>query len=655
MADLKQTIQEKTINTIRILSAEMITKAKSGHPGICMDAAPVGFLLYSEIMKYNPQNPLWENRDRFVLSAGHGSAMLYSLLHLFRFGLTKEDLMSFRQFGSKTPGHPEYGLTEGVDCSTGPLGQGIANAVGMALAEEYLAAAFNKDKFPIVNHYTYALCGEGCLEEGIGYEACSFAGTQKLGKLILFYDCNKISIEGKTDDAFTDDIPARFKSMGWQVIEVADTNNLEELRNAVKLAKAEKGKPSIIICHSQIGYGTPVAGTATAHGTPLSDEQLARTKDFYHWTEEEFKVPIAVKEHCKSVLTACADAEKEWQNLYKEYEKKYPVLAKQYMDWFANQTPDLSDLYETLKTEKDEATRISGGMVINEIAKRMPNLLSGSADLTPSTKTNLVGESWFSPENRIGRNIHFGIREHAMAAICNGVAFHGGLRIICSTFFVFADYMKGAMRISAISKLPVIYVLTHDSIGVGEDGPTHQPIEQLAMLRATPDTDIWRPCDRAETIAAFKCAIKNDRPTVITLSRQNLVQNNKGELAENGAYAIDGCEGYADVTLIATGSEVETCKQAKKQLSAKGLNVKVISVPCVEVLERKNKVLLKDNSVKVCVEASSDNIWYKYGDDVVKMDGFGMSAPMEKLFAYYGFTATNIANKAVELYNKFNN
>lgn len=647
-----ETIQEKTINAIRILSAEMITKAKSGHPGICMDAAPIGCTLYSEIMKYNPQNPKWENRDRFVLSAGHGSAMLYSLLHLFGFGLTKEDLMSFRQFGSKTPGHPEYGVTDGVDCSTGPLGQGIANAVGMALAEEYLAATFNKDNFHIVDHYTYALCGEGCLEEGIGYEACSFAGTQELSKLILFYDCNKISIEGNTDEAFTDDIPARFKSMGWQTVDVTDVNNLDELRNAVKEAKAEKCKPSIIICHSQIGYGTPVAGTATAHGTPLNAEQLARTKDFYNWTEEEFEVPVAVKEHCKSAAYSGGNAEKEWQKLFKDYEKKYPELAKQYKDWFAGNTPDLRDLYKALKTEKDEATRISGGIVINEIAKRMPNLLSGSADLTPSTKTNLVGESWFSPQNRTGRNIHFGIREHAMAAICNGVAFHGGLKIICSTFFVFADYMKGAMRVSAISKLPVIYVLTHDSIGVGEDGPTHQPVEQLAMLRATPDTDVWRPCDRAETVAAFKSAISNDRPTVITLSRQNLVQNNKGELAEIGAYIVDGCKGSADVTLIATGSEVETCKQAKKILADKGLNVRVVSVPCVEKFEKTDSKLLEDNSVKVCVEASSDNIWHKYGDEVIKTDNFGMSAPMEKLFEHYGFTATSIANKAVELYNK---
>lgn len=642
-------IQEKTINSIRILSVEAITKAKSGHPGICMGAAPIMYALYSEIMNYSNANSKWENRDRFVLSAGHGSAMLYSTLHLFGFNVNKEDLQSFRQYRSVTPGHPEWGVTDGVDCSTGPLGQGIANAVGMALAEAYLAATFNKDGFPVVDHYTYALCGEGCLEEGIGYEACSFAGTQKLGKLILFYDCNKISIEGKTETAFTDDIPARFKSMGWQVLEVVDSNDINAILGMAAKAKKEKSKPSIIICHSKIGYGTPVAGTAAAHGTPLNAEQLAVTKDYYNWTEQQFEVPAAVREHCKSAAYMRSNAETKWNKKFKKYSKTYPELAEQYKSWFSGKTPDLSDLYETLKTEKDEATRISGGIVINEIAKRMPNLLSGSADLTPSTKTNLVGEKWFDPDNRTGRNIHFGIREHAMAAICNGIAFHGGLKIICSTFFVFADYMKGAMRVSAISKLPVIYVLTHDSIGVGEDGPTHEPIEQLAMLRATPNTDVWRPCDRAETVAAFKSAVTNDRPTVITLSRQNLKQFNKNELAESGAYVIDDCNSKEDVTLVATGSEVGVCVKAKGLLSPKGLNVRVVSVPCVEVYERRKEKLTEYNSPVLCVEASSDNIWYKYGDEVIKMDRFGLSAPMENLFEHFGFTAENIETKVKEI------
>lgn len=650
-----ESIQEKSINAIRILSAEAITKAKSGHPGICMGAAPIMYTLYSEVMNYSNENSKWENRDRFVLSSGHGSAMLYSTLHLFGFDISKEDLQNFRQFQSKTPGHPEPEKTDGVDCPTGALGQGVATAVGLALAEEYLAATFNKDGFKIVDHFTYALCGEGCLEEGISYEACSFAGTQKLGKLILFYDCNKISIEGNTDDAFTDDIPARFKSMSWQVLEVSDVNDLKALRKAISEAKAEKHKPSIIICHSKIGYGTPVTGTATAHGTPLSEEQLARTKAYFNWTEEPFEIPAAVREHCKSAAYQAGNFEKEWQKLFEEYGQEYPELAQKYKAWFAGELPDLSDLYETLKTEKDEATRISGGVVINEIAKRMPNLLSGSADLTPSTKTNLIDESWFTPENRTGRNIHFGIREHAMAAICNGVTLHGGLRIICSTFFVFADYMKGAMRISAISHLPVLYVLTHDSIGVGEDGPTHQPIEQLAMLRATPNMNVYRPCDRAETVAAFKCALKGNEPSVIIMSRQNLKQFNKSETAEKGAYVIDDCKGESDVTLIATGSEVGICIKAKELLTEKGLSVKVVSMPCVELFERNGGKLLDDNSVKVCVEASSDNVWYKYGGEVIKMNSFGLSAPMEKLYEHYGFTAQRIADVAANKYKRTKN
>lgn len=645
-----ENLRGKSINAIRILSAEAITKAKSGHPGICMDAAPVMYTLYSEVMNYSNINQKWQNRDRFVLSAGHGSAMLYSTLHLFGFGISKEDLQSFRQYKSITPGHPEFGLTDGVDCSTGPLGQGIANAVGMALAEEYLAANFNREGFPVVDHYTYALCGEGCLEEGIGYEACSFAGTQKLGKLILFYDCNKISIEGATETAFSDDIPARFAAMHWQVEEVADVNDTNALLSAVERAKKERGKPAVIICHSKIGFGTPVAGTAAAHGTPLSADQLAETKANLNWNEQPFGVPEEVEKYLKDKAYARGAAEREWQKLFKAYAAEYPDLAEKYNAWFNGEVPDLSDLYATLHTDKDEATRISGGIVINEIAKRMPNLLSGSADLTPSTKTNLVGESWFSPENRLGRNIHFGIREHAMAAICNGVAFHGGLKIICSTFFVFSDYMKGAMRVSAIAKLPVIYVLTHDSIGVGEDGPTHEPIEQLAMLRATPNTDVWRPADRAETVAAFKAALSNDRPTVITLSRQNLKQINKKESAEGGAYIADGC-GATDVTLVASGSEVDVCRRAKDILIDKGLTAKVISVPCVEAYERSGSKILSDNPNTVCVEASSDNIWYKYGGAVIKMNSFGLSAPMEKLFAHFGFTPENVAEAAVKLYN----
>ena len=643
------TIQEKTVDSIRILSAEMITRAKSGHPGICFGAAPVMYSLYSDIMKYNPADPAWQNRDRFVLSAGHGSAMLYATLHLFGFGLEKEDLMNFRQLGSRTPGHPEHGVTPGVEVSTGPLGQGVANAVGLALAEAHLAAVFNREGFPVVDHYTYAVCGEGCLEEGISYEACSFAGTQKLGKLILFYDCNHISIEGDTNTAFTDDVAARFAAQGWQVLEV-HSGDLAEISAAARLAKGEHDKPSLIICHSVIGYGTPVAGTAKAHGTPLSEEDLKKTKEFFSWNEEPFCVPQAVKCSCEEIAKSHAKAEEEWKAMFAEYAKKYPELAALYDSYFANSTADMSDLFAKLRTEKPEASRISGGVVINEIASRMPNLLSGSADLTPSTKTNLVGVDWFSPQCRTGRNIHFGIREHAMAAICNGVALHGGLKIICSTFFVFSDYMKGAMRMSAIMGLPVMYVLTHDSIGVGEDGPTHQPIEQLAALRAMPGTDVFRPCDRSETVAAFISALGASRPTVIVLTRQNLEQYNQGEEALKGAYIVGKEQRNAKVALIATGSEVQACVKAQKMLADKGVAANVISMPCTQLFDsadKKYRQKLLSAEKRVCAEASSDNIWYKYSTgEVVGMTTFGESAPMEKLFEKFGLNAENICRVA---------
>ena len=645
------TIHEKSVDAIRILSAEMISRAKSGHPGICFGASPIVYSLYSDIMNYNPADPAWENRDRFVLSAGHGSAMLYAALSLFGFGLKKEDLMSFRQLGSKTPGHPEWGVTPGVEVSTGPLGQGVANAVGLALAEAHLAAIFNREGFPVVDHYTYALCGEGCLEEGISYEACSFAGTQKLGKLILFYDCNHISIEGNTDDAFGDNVAARFSSQGWQVLEVADANDLSAILAAAKQAKADAERPSLIICHSQIGYGTPVSGSAKAHGTPLSEDELRRTKEFFNWNEQPFEVPSAVRYNCAEIAKSHAAAEEEWKKMFASYCEKYPELAALYARYFENSPADMSDLFEKLRTEKPEASRISGGVVINEAAAVYPNLLSGSADLSPSTKTNLTGEKWFLPECRTGRNIHFGIREHAMAAICNGIALHGGLKIICSTFFVFSDYMKGAMRMSAIMGLPVIYVLTHDSIGVGEDGPTHQPIEQLAALRAMPSINVFRPCDRSETVTAFISAFSEKRPTVIVLTRQNLEQYNCGENAFKGAYVLDNYNKNAKVALIASGSEVQICVAAQKLLAKNSVESNVISVPCTQLFDRQKesyKKSLLSAEKRLCVEASSDNIWYRYAPDVLEMTTFGESGPMEKLYEKFGFTAENIAERVMK-------
>lgn len=650
------TIQQKSVDALRILSAEQISRANSGHPGICFGAAPVIYTLYADIMKYSNANPRWENRDRFVLSAGHGSALLYSALHLFGFGLTKEDLMNFRQFGSKTPGHPEYGVTDGVDCSTGPLGQGVANAVGLAVAEAHLSAKFNKPGFPVIDHYTYVLCGDGCLEEGISYEACSFAGTQKLGKLILIYDKNNISIEGDTSAAFADNTAMRFAAQGWQVAEVADANDLKELKAAFEKAKADLTRPSLIICNSTIGYGTPLAGTAAIHGTPLNIEQLARTKDFYNWTEEPFGVPQAVKADCERIAKEKRQAEAEWQNLFEKYSGKYPELAKEFKAYFGDCPVDISQLTDLFDGVESEATRISGGKVINRLAGLVPNLISGSADLSPSTKTNLKDEEWFSPENRAGRNIHFGIREHAMAAICNGIALHGGLRAVCSTFFTFSDYMKGAMRMSAIMKLPVIYVLTHDSIGVGEDGPTHQPIEQLASLRATPDLKVFRPCDGKETAAAYISALTGEGPTAIVLSRQNLPQyKSSGASALKGGYVIDDCKGAPDVMLIATGSEVGVCSEAKALLEKDGVKARVISMPCIELFEKQSEEYIKSvipSAVKarVCAEAASPLGWREYAGDhgeIIAMNTFGLSGDYKTLYKHFGFTAENIRKKAI--------
>ena len=649
------TIQEKSVNAIRILSAEAITKANSGHPGICLGAAPVAFELFADFLNFSNTNPKWDNRDRFILSAGHGSMLLYSLLHIFGYNVTKDDLMSFRQFGSKTPGHPEYGVTDGVEVSTGPLGQGVANAVGMALAEAHLAAKFNKDGYPIVNHYTYVLCGEGCLEEGISYEACSFAGTQKLGKLILIYDKNDISIEGDVTTAFSEDIAKRFEMQDWQVIEVEDGNDLEAVKNALTLAKSTLDKPSILICKSKIGYGSPLVGTAAIHGSPLSSADLAKTKEALGWTEAPFELPKDVKEYCLGLADEKRQKEVAWNTLLTKYKAEYPQLYREYEQYMHENYDNLEEVVELLSFEKPEATRISGGRVINQLAPHIPNLLSGSADLAPSTKTDIKGEGYFSPENRLGRNIHFGIREHAMAAICNGITAHGGLRVICSTFFTFSDYMKGAMRMSALMKLPVLYVLTHDSIGVGEDGPTHEPIEQLASLRTIPDFNVYRPCDGKETAYAFISALTGMAPTAIVISRQNLVQyKTTGKAALKGAYIVDDCEGTPDVLFIASGSEVGICSEAKALLEEDNIRARVISMPCMEAFDKQSteyreSVLPKGITARVCVEAAHPMPWYKYAGtngEIIAMNTFGECGPAEVLFKHFGFTAENIAKKA---------
>lgn len=656
-------VTKKSVDTVRILSAEAIQRANSGHPGICIGAAPIGYELFADFLNFSYKNPHWDNRDRFVLSAGHGSMLLYCLLHLFGYDVTKEDLMNFRQLGSKTPGHPEYGKTDGVETSTGPLGQGLGNAVGFAVAEAHLAAIFNKPDYPVVDHFTYVLCGDGCLEEGLGYEACSFAGNQKLGKLILLYDKNDITIEGNISSTFSEDPATRFAAQGWQVIRVNDANNLSSLKTAIARAKSDLTRPSIIICKSVIGYGSPLADSADVHGAPMGEENLQKTKEFFGWDQEPFCVPEDVRKHCLKIAEDKLAKEREWNELFARYEKEYPELAEKYKKFMAGIEPDFNSMSEHFSFEKPEATRASGGKILNKIAEEMPNLMSGSADLAPSTKTELKGKGYFSPENREGCNIHFGIREHAMAAICNGIQLHGGLRVVCSTFFSFSDYMKGGIRMSALMNIPVIYVMTHDSIGVGEDGPTHQPVEQLIALRSIPNIKVFRPCDGKETAAAYISAFTQNSPTVIVLSRQNLPQYaGSGIKALAGGYILEDCEGTPDVLLIGTGSEIELCTGAKQLLAQEGIKARVVSMPSMEEFEKqteeyKNHVLPLSVKARVCVEAASHFAWYKYSRDygeVLAMYSFGVSAPAKVLFDHFGFTKETVAQRAKISLSKVN-
>lgn len=647
-------VQQKCVDTIRVLSAEAIEKAKSGHPGICLGAAPIGYELFANHLSFSYKNPSWDNRDRFILSAGHGSMLLYSLLHLFGYDVSMEDIKSFRQLGSKTAGHPEYRKIGGIETSTGPLGQGLANAVGFAVAEAHLAAIFNKPGYPVVDHYTYVLTGDGCLEEGIGYEACSFAGTQKLGKLILLYDSNDITIEGKISTSFSEDAATRFMAQGWQVIRVSDANNANLLSQAIERAKSDLTRPSVIICRSEIGYGSPLQGSADCHGAPLGEENLQKLKANLNWMEEPFTVPASVKAHCKAIAEEKCLAEEKWNRLFADYNRDYPMLAAQYRQ-FMRGTVDFNAVQGLFDFTKPEATRSCGGKILNAIAKVAPNVMSGSADLSPSTKTEIKGCEYFSPEHREGSNIHFGIREHAMSAICNGIQLHGGLRAVCSTFFSFSDYMKPGIRMSALMKLPVVYVMTHDSIGVGEDGPTHQPMEQLVMLRSIPGINVFRPCDGKETAAAFTTAFTSDMPTVIVESRQNLpVYEKSGRNALRGGYVLSDCVGTPDVLLIATGSEVEQCVQAQAMLAGDGIKARVVSLPCMEIFEKqdedyRNSVIPVNVKARVCVEAASHYAWYKYCRDygeLITMTGFGLSGKAADLFKYFGFTAENVVQKA---------
>ena len=650
-----------TINTLRFLSAEAIQKAKSGHPGLPLGAAPAAYTLWSGFLKINPANPKWPDRDRFVLSAGHGSALLYSLLHLFDFGLTIDDLKDFRQTGGLTPGHPEYGHTPGVEVTTGPLGQGIANGVGMALAERHLAAVFNKPDMCLVDHYTYVLCGDGCLMEGVSAEAASLAGTLGLGKLILLYDSNNITIEGDTHIAFRENTGDRFRAMGWHVQLVCDGNNTDSIAQAIEQAKSVKDKPSIIEIKTIIGFGAPnKQGKASAHGEPLGAEEINAAKKVLNWPyEEEFFVPEEVKAHLHSILAEKAKAEIEWNKLSAGYESNYPddyKLWKQ-VNNSAGLPVDLLNNEDFWTYEGSPATRISSEQVLNKVCKLIPNLIGGSADLAPSTKTIMKGLGDFSAETPEGANLHFGVREHAMAAIANGIALHGGLIPYVAGFFVFSDYMKPAMRLSALMKLPVIYIMTHDSIGVGEDGPTHQPIEQLAALRSIPGFTVTRPCDTRETAAAWYLALTRKGPAALALTRQNLpALPGSGKSALKGAYVINDAE-KPDIILMASGSEVDLICKAADILKEKGINARVVNMFSMEIFEEqedsyKESVLPNSVRTRLAIEAACSFGWYKYvGLDgcIISIDAFGASGPANQLFKQYGITVENVVEKAMDL------
>ena len=656
-------IEELSVNAIRVLSADAIQKAKSGHPGLPLGAAPAAYELWARHMNHNPKNPEWKNRDRFVLSGGHGSMLLYSLLHLFGYGdLSIDDIKNFRQLDSKTPGHPEYGHTVGIEATTGPLGQGMAMAVGMAMAEAHLAAVFNKDGYNVVDHYTYVLGGDGCMMEGISSECFSLAGTLGLSKLIVLYDSNNISIEGSTDIAFTEDVMKRFEAFGFQTIEVEDGNDLGAIGAAIEEAKADKNRPSLIKINTLIGYGCPAKqGKASAHGEPLGEDNVAALKENLGWPcKEAFEVPQEVYDYYKELASDRAKAEDEWNKLFTEYCSKFPEMKEMWDNYYNGY--DMSDLFNSEEYwaagDKPEATRNTSGTVLNLIKQHMPNMIGGSADLAPSNKTNMKDAGDFSRDNYAGSNIHFGVREQAMTAITNGIALHGGLRPFAATFFVFSDYTKPMARLSSLMKLPVTYIFTHDSIGVGEDGPTHEPIEQLAAFRSLPNFTVFRPCDKVETSAAWMyAATSKQTPTALVLTRQNLPQMpGSSKEALKGGYIIDdSSKAVPDAIIIASGSEVSLAVEAKAELAKKDIDVRVVSMPSMDLFEEQSaeyreSVLPDAVRKRVAVEALSDFGWYRYvGLDgaVVSMKGFGASGPAAELFKKFGLT-TEAVVKAVE-------
>lgn len=655
----------RAADAVRILSADAVQKANSGHPGLPLGAADMAYTLWAYHLKHNPANADWADRDRFILSAGHGSMLLYSLLHLFGYGnLSMEDLKNFRQPDSMTPGHPEYGHTIGVEATTGPLGAGMGMAVGMALAEAHLAEVFNQENFNIVDHYTYALGGDGCMMEGISSEAFSFAGTLGLHKLIILYDSNNISIEGDTDIAFREDVMKRMSAFGFQVIEVENGHDMAAIAQAIKEAKEDKERPSFIKINTSIGYGCPAKqGKASAHGEPLGEDNIRALKENLGWNpERSFFVPEDIYAHFENLRNKMAKDEEDWNNLFAEYAKRFPD-KKALWDVYHGKT-DISGLESEAFWEwddKPQATRNVSGKIINRLKDLIPNLIGGSADLAPSNKTLMEGEGDILPGNFKGRNLHFGVRELAMAAISNGIFLHGGLRPYCATFFVFSDYTKPMIRLASMMRLPLIYVFTHDSIGVGEDGPTHEPVEQLAMLRALPNFHAFRPADATETIAAWYSAIHSEKtPTALILSRQNLPQlEGSSKEALRGGYILqEAKKGKPDCILMASGSEVSLALSAAEELFKTGIDARIVSMPCLDIFEEqseeyKESVLPRNIRKRVAIEALSAFGWERYtGIDgaIIGMRTFGASAPQAVLFEKYGYTVENVVKTTKKLF-----
>lgn len=664
MTDTRLDIELLSINTIRTLAIDAVQKAKSGHPGMPLGMAPIAYALYYKAMKHNPSNPKWLNRDRFVLSAGHGSMLLYSILHLSGYKVSMDDLKNFRQWGSKTPGHPELGHTDGVETTTGPLGQGFATAIGMAIARDYLAALFNKDDNKIIDHGIWGICSDGDLMEGISHEAASLAGHLKLSKLVFFYDDNKITIDGTTDISYSDDVAKRFEAYGWQVLTILNVNDSNQVERIINLARSASEKPTLIITKTNIGYGSPnKQDKSSAHGSPLGDEEVKLTKRNLGMPEDKtFYVPEEVYSHFKGIVECGQEAEDMWQKKLDEYKNKYPkdfallesVFEGEFDNNWLNHLPKFEEYNEKI------ATRVASGKVLNAAAIDIPTLFGGSADLNESNMTEIKSSTSFSAEDRKGRNVHFGIREHAMGAVLNGMSVYGGIVPFGATFLIFSDYMRPAIRLAALMKQKVIYVFTHDSIGLGEDGPTHQPIEQIASLRAIPNLTVIRPADANETVEAWKFAINHKGgPVSLILTRQKLAVIDPNKYAQasglqKGAYIIKDCKQTPDLLLIATGSEVSLSIKAAEKLEAEGKNVRVISFPSWEIFEQqdedyKKQIFPSEIKARLSVEMAVAMGWQKYvGDngESLSIEIFGASAPDTILYEKYGFTVDIIVARA---------